>query len=745
MRALMWFTLGFGGACALCAAAIWSTALWIPGILFGCAALAAARMGIRWKRAAPVALVLLGLCGGCFRFQWVQTRYLSPLAGLDGMTVPLRITAENFSRQGLYGETADGSLLWAGQRYRVQVYLREDVCLEPGDALDAEFRIRVTAPDGESASAYYQGKGVFLTATQKSDGSVSARAEESLRFLPARLAHRISELLDACLPEDAAPFAHALLLGDASHLDYETDTALKISGIRHVAAVSGLHVGILYGLIAFLTGKRKYLTALLGFPVLFLFAAVAGFTPSVTRACAMIALMMVAELFSKEYDPATALSFAVLLLLLGNPFCVVSVSFQLSVASVAGILLFYSGLYRYLTKGLDRLPKKCFRARLSRWAAGSLSVTLSAMVLTTPLSARYFGCVSLISAVTNLLTLWAVTVTFYALAAVCALGTVSLPAGAFLGSLAAWPIRYVLWMAGALSRFPLAAVYTDSPYVRAWLALCLLLLALFLVIRKRPGLFLAAGTASLAVAVCLSWGLPRRDDFRATIMDVGQGQCILLQSRGHSFLVDCGGDSDTSAADTAAGILLSQGIFRLDGAALTHGDRDHSGALENLLTRVDTQTIYLSEAVEAPLREALKESSDMMLVENRCEIPLGAGTVRLYPAVRGAGTNENSMCVLFETEKCAILITGDRGEAGEQILARSWELPDVDILVAGHHGSRHSTSRLLLETVHPETVVISVGENNIYGHPAPELLARLEEFGCTVYRTDQAGTIQFWR
>lgn len=739
----MWFTLGFGGACALCAAAIWNMALWIPGVIFGCAALAAARMGIRWKRAVPAALALLGLCGGCFRFHWVQARYLSPLAGLDGVTVPLQITAEDFSRQGQYGETAEGSLRWAGRQYRVQVYLREGVCLEPGDSLEAEFRLRVTAPEGERASAYYQGKGVFLVAAQKSDGSISTQAEKSLRFLPARLAHRIMELLDACLPEDAAPFAHALLLGDTSRLDYETDTALKISGIRHVAAVSGLHVGILYGLIAFLTGKRKYLTALIGFPALLLFAAVAGFTPSVTRACAMIGLMMAAELFSKEYDPATALSFAVLLLLLGNPFCVVSVSFQLSVASVAGILLFYSGLCRHLTKGLDRLPKKGFRAKLIRWAAGSLGVTLSAMVLTVPLSAWYFGCVSLIGIITNLLTLWAVTVIFCALAAVCALGAVSLPAGAFLGGLTAWPIRYVLWMAGALSRFPLAAVYTDSPYICAWLALCFLLLALFLVIRKRPGLFLTVGTAALAIAVCLSWGLPRRDDFRATIMDVGQGQCILLQSQGHSFLVDCGGDSDTSAADTAAGILLSQGAFRLDGVALTHGDRDHAGALGNLLTRVDTQTIYLSEAVEAPLREALEGSSDTVLVENRCEIPLGAGVIRLYPAVRGAGKNENSMCVLFETEKCAILITGDRGEAGEQILVRSWELPDVDILVAGHHGSRYSTSRLLLETVRPETVVISVGENNVYGHPAPELLARLEEFECTVYRTDQAGTILF--
>lgn len=742
MRRLMWFTLGFGAACALLASLPAELSLGILGAILGCAAIAARLIGLKWKQAVPAALILLGLCGGCFRFDWVETRQLAPLYGLDGTTARLQVIAENFSRQSQYGESVEGSLLLEGQRYRVQLYLKDGVSLTPGDTLEAEFRLRFTGPEAKRSSTYYQGKGIFLTATQKGDGTITPATESSPRYLPAHLAHKIGQLLDLCLPADTAPFAQALLLGDTSRLDYETDTALKISGIRHVAAVSGLHVGILYGVIRFLTGKRKLFTALLGFPALLLFAAVAGFTPSVTRACAMIGLMIAGDLFSKEYDPPTALSFACLILLLQNPFCTLSVSFQLSVASVAGILLFYSGLYGALTKWLTKLPKKCLRARLGRWAAGSFSVTLSATVFTAPLSAWHFGCVSLIGFVTNLLTLWAVTAIFCALASVCVLGAVSLPASIALGSLTAWPIRFVLWAAGALSRFPLAAVYTESAYIRMWLIFVYVLLILFLLLRKLPGFFLAAGAAALGAAICLSWLLPRRDDFQASVIDVGQGQCILLQSHGQSFLVDCGGDSDTTAADAAAQVLLSQGIFHLDGVVLTHGDRDHAGALCNLLTRVDTQAVYLSEAVEPSLREALPNT---VLIENLCEIPLGSGMIRLYPSVKAATKNENSMCVLFQTEKCGILITGDRGQWGEAILARSWDLPDLDILVAGHHGSKYSTSRLLLETVRPEAVVISVGENNIYGHPASETLARLKEFGCAVYRTDQMGTVLFRR
>jgi len=100
---------------------------------------------------------------------------------------------------------------------------------------------------------------------------------------------------------------------------------------------------------------------------------------------------------------------------------------------------------------------------------------------------------------------------------------------------------------------------------------------------------------------------------------------------------------------------------------------------------------------------------------------------------------------LFDTEKCDILITGDRDGFGERSLLRNVDIPKVDVLVAGHHGAKNSTCQELLEAVRPEIVCISVGEGNPYGHPAPELLERLAEFGCAVYRTDQNGTITIRR
>jgi competence protein ComEC len=203
--------------------------------------------------------------------------------------------------------------------------------------------------------------------------------------------------------------------------------------------------------------------------------------------------------------------------------------------------------------------------------------------------------------------------------------------------------------------------------------------------------------------------------------------------------VHCGGDDDEQTADIVAETLLSQGIGKLDGMILTHYDRDHSGGLHHLLTRVHTDNLFLPDTRND---FAIPEfDGETIYVWEDMELSFGDVRLQIYGPVYSGLDNENSLCVLFDTEKCDILITGDRSAFGERMLLRGRSLPDVDILVAGHHGAAESCSEELLRTVRPETVLISVGENNIYGHPAQDLLRRLEQFGCSVLRTDQQGTI----
>lgn len=736
MRRLMWFSVGFGSACALSLTLLWKTRLWVIGLAICALALIAALL-FR-KSFAPS--LLLGLGVGFFWLWLVSEQYLAPLGELDGTTQTMTVTLSDYPS----GKRTAGRVSWGGKTYRVLVYGDDQAEYSPGDKLTSEFRIRVTSPGAARESSYYQGEGYFLVFHQKGDVTREAGDFEALRYLSPRLGHWIRGTVKACIPGDAEPFARALLLGDTEGLSYEADTALKVSGIRHVAAVSGLHVGMLFAAISFLTGRKKLLTALLGIPALLLFAAVAGFTPSVTRACIMVGLMMAANLFSRQYDSPTALSAAVLVLLITNPLCLCSVSFQLSVASVAGILMFGQRFRASMGKCLEKLPRKGISSRVGRWIVSTAAVSLSAMVFTVPLSAYYFGTISLVSVITNVLTLWVVTLVFFLLAVVCILAAFSLSAGMLVGKLAAIPIRCILAVASGLARFPLAAVYTDSVYICLWLALCYLMLAWGL-LRKKPWLPLTVAAVGLCAAVTLSWWLPGRDDFRVTVLDVGQGQCILLQSKGKNYLVDCGGDSDTRTADIAARRLLSQGIFRLDGIVITHCDRDHCGGVLNLLGRVETDSIYLPAKESEEFRRELGDRRTVRPLAAREDISAGSGTISLFPASPGSTGNENSMCVLFAEGKCGILITGDRSRQGEKVFLRSWDLPEVTILVAGHHGAKNSTSNALLSEVRPDIVVISVGEHNLYGHPAPELLERLAEFGCAVFRTDEQGTFFYRR
>ena len=162
-----------------------------------------------------------------------------------------------------------------------------------------------------------------------------------------------------------------------------------------------------------------------------------------------------------------------------------------------------------------------------------------------------------------------------------------------------------------------------------------------------------------------------------------------------------------------------------------------------LLTRVDAARIYLPEPDERGFGAQLAGISrgEILFAENLEKIPLGSGQITLFVSETGKDDNENSVGILFETEECAILCTGDRNFSGENELLEY--VSHADVLIAGHHGSKYSTGDALLDAVQPETVIISAGAGNSYGHPAPETLRRLEEHGCTILRTDELGTILY--
>ncbi len=734
MRKLMWFAIGFSLSCALWAYALPNTWM-IPFAFLG---IAIALTGIPVKQIRRISICGLGFSIGlCWCLAYAHL-YLSAASEADGQELSVTITATDYSYETDYGSAVDGTVELNDSTYQIRAYLKGTDALHPGDSISGTFRMRYT-PGGTENATYHPGKGIFLLAYQR--GEVQVSASDGTRFYASELSQTAKDKLRMLFPEDVYPFTQALLLGDSTELDYETETAFKVSGIRHIIAVSGLHVTILYSLLSALTFKKRYLTAILSFPTLFVFAAMAGFTPSVTRACIMVALMILAQLFNKEYDSPTALAFAALVMLFVNPMVITSVSFQLSVGCVAGIQLFQTSVSSWMKSKIGDTKGRGILPMLKRWLISSVSVTLGAMSLTTPLCAYYFGAVSMIGIVTNLVTLWVINFIFSGLVAVILLSFASMKLASALAGIIAWPIQFMLWVSKWLAGFPLAAVYTKSPYIVAWVVFVYVLVVIFLLShRRKPGVLGCCATLGLCGALLVSWLEPLGDDLRVTVLDVGQGQSILLQSEGKTILVDCGGDNDSEVADTVAETLLSQGISYLDAIILTHCDRDHAGGLENLLTRVETGPVFY------PVTDTLALEDDRIYpVSDDVEVLFGDGKIQIFGPIFTSDANENSLCVLFSREDCDILITGDRSSLGEMALLNEHTLPDVELLIAGHHGSKYSTSDALLQAVRPEYIFVSAGADNSYGHPAQEMLNRAADIGAAVYRTDLHGTLTFRR
>ena len=750
MRKLMWFTIGFAAACAAGAYVLDGVWIWMAGLfcLLGCVV----SWAVHTKKTRMAAAILLGGMVGFVWFGGFNAYYLSIPRNFDGQTISATITASDYSYDYRNSRVFDGKLELEGKTYPVRCYSSDDRPVGPGDTLTGEFRLRYTARGGIQEETHHPGKGIYLLLYQRDEAIIQPLEELTWREYPAMWRQRIRKLIEEALPQDTVAFAKALLLGDSSELPYEVDRAFQVSGIRHVIAVSGLHVSILFAIIYMFFGRNRVLNALFGVPLLAVFAAIAGFTPSIVRACLMQVLMLLAQLTDKEYDPPSALAFAALVILGINPMAITSVSFQLSVSCMIGIFAFSEPLKGYILrfgKWKQQSKGKSRKAKAIRWIVGCISITLSAMVTTTPLCAFYFGMVSIIGILTNLLTLWVVSFIFYGIMISCLVSCVWLPLGKGIGWCIAWPVRYVLTLSGTLAKFPLAAVYTDSVYITVWLIFSyVLLLAYFLLKKKYKGILASGIAVGLCVCLSLSWLEPRLDHTRMSVIAVGQGQCILLQQGKEQYLVDCGSDSPDWAADTAANFLLSQGIFHLDGVILTHYDADHAGGILQLLSSVTAERIYMPDTVDSNgLRYVIENSypDKITLLKDKTTLKLDGGIITLLPAESADSDNESSVCVLFQAEKCDILITGDRSAKGERQLLEQMELPQLELLVVGHHGSNESTSHDLLQATIPQLAVISVSADNPYGHPRQEVLDRLAQYGCQIHRTDLEGTIIFRR
>lgn len=686
-----------------------------------------------------------GICGLLLSWNHERTRIL-PLQQLCGEARQITVEVCDLPEETNYG----CRVICRVNRGKILLYLNTEAsAISLGDTL-------CLCADVSSASQheslYYQSRDISLIGIQQSELVIEKSEKLPLRYYPKAMIRELRAMIYRIFSADTANFMNALITGDTDGLSYETRNQMSVVGVSHVVCVSGMHISILSGAVSVLCFRRRKLAAAVSFGVMFLFVAMLGFTPSAMRAFLMQSVFLAAPLCNRENDAPTSLAFSLFVLLAINPWSIANISLQLSYAAMTGITLFGAPLYRWQMKlpVVKRILKRS-RApgRLFRTVARLNATSLGAAVLTTPLVARYFGTVSLVALPVNLLTSSVLSGCFCFGCGAILIGFFLKPFAVGAAWLISWAVRYALWVFDAMSTLPYAAVYTDSVYITAWLvAVYLMIAAILLAKRKEPTTFALSMALSLLCAVGFSASSPA--EISVTVEDVGQGQAVLIQSRGFHAMVDCGGDSGDADGEHVARQLLMHGVDTLDLLVLTHYDTDHVCGMAQLLSRVEVRQLIAPDTFDdADNRSAVLELANayqipvLLVSDADLKVEFPEGTMRIFAPMSGKDDNAG-ISALMSSGEYDILITGDMDAAGEKRLLDTHTLPDIEVLVAGHHGSKYSTSPRLLQTLQPETVVISVGRNS-YGHPTQEVLDRIAAIGAAVYRTDTDGDITILR
>ena len=655
-----------------------------------------------------------------------------PQATERGAKITVELEGYHRARAVLYGEA-------------------ELLAARPGDTVTGTAQWQSAAHFDSDAVTHFNARGVYALLYGREDVRLSAGDGDALRWLPQRAGKAFREKVAAIWDDPrVSGFLTAELTGDKSAMDDGDYLAMQETGLAHLFAVSGLHCAFLVTLLALLISRRQRLLCAVTIPLLLFYMVMVGMSPSVVRACIMQIFLLIAPLFRRGSDPLTSLAAALLVILLCNPFAAASVSLQLSFSATLGMVLLSPRLYKLLT-GWYKGKCRPLRTALC-FVAANLSATLSAVVFTAPLTAWYFRIFVLVAPLSSLLAVPAAGWSFMAAFVTVLLGFVWLPLASLLGWISWALVRYILWIANGMMSWRYHAVYFTNPYLIYWL---LFLYAAFIGCAATPDgkrKYLLASALSVLTLTAAIW--VNRQDYQygvltALTLDVGQGESVILTSGGETALVDCGSsNSYKDPGGLAADTLHSMGVRELSAVVVTHYHADHTNGLYEVLRRIPVQTIYLPDIEdEYGVRERLvslaeEKGAQVTYVTKETADTLGDTVLTIYPPVQSGGDlNELGLTALASAGDFDLLITGDMSGSTEKKLVETYALPDIEVLVVSHHGSRYSSNIRFLKSVTPEAAVISVGDNN-YGHPSEETLQRLLAVGADIWRTDQQGTIR---
>lgn len=618
-----------------------------------------------------------------------------------------------------FGATAPGARLQvqAGERWRLKLRLRAPRGLVNPGGFDAE---RHALAQGIAASAV----------VRQSPAPQRLATAAGLGAWRERMAARIA----AQVPAASSRYVQALALGDTRGLGEGDWQVLRATGLTHLIAISGFHVGmvalctawLVAGLWRLLPWCGRYcprpqavaIGALLGATS---YAAVAGFGLPTVRTVLMVAVVVLARLGRRPVDVAGALALAALAVLWLAPLSVLTAGFWLSFAGVAWLLWC--------------LPER------THWLRGFLSAQRVATLGLLPLTVMLFGQASAIGPMANLVAIpwWSLVVVPLALVgtaleAICSgAGGVAWRASAWCFDLS-WPLFQMLGSGGY------SLWWLPEP---VWFALPLALLAAVWLLLPAgvPGKCLAL---LLWLPLCLPWrDRPESGEFELVTLDVGQGLAVLLRTGHHTLLFDTGpavADGFDAGERVVVPALRALGVPRLDRVVVSHGDHDHAGGLAAV------QSVLPPAQVLMPPGLALAAGAESTCVAGQAWQWDGVLFEFLHPTPGFPYLGNESSCVLrVQGTYGAALLTGDIGEVIEQRLLKQTPAKlRADVVLVAHHGSGGSSSPGFVAATDARLALISNGHGNRFGHPRQDVVTRWQRSGAEVLDTAGSGALQVW-
>ena len=587
-------------------------------------------------------------------------------------------------------------------------------------------------PGGWDYAGWLYHQGVRYTAYVVSKQTIRALPEQTDCCRLQQIREHWRDTLQALtLGPDVTGVLLALTLGDRSGLTSKLKQTFAATGTSHLMAISGLHIGLAAAFaVALVAGAWRRIPrlsarypailagTLAGWSTAFGYAAIAGFGLPAQRALIMLSVFALALLQRRTAKPMEVLAIAAIAVVLVQPAAILSAGYWLSFGAVTAIIW--------------TMPM--LRGRHGLWQAIGVQLGISLMLY--PLLLLFGMPISWLAPLINL-----VLVPVFAVAVVplSLLGVLSLPWIPIAGDLLGWLAMLIQIILDGLTWLTDKGQWTQIP--PTWSLRWVLLAAVIMILAPLPQRWRRIGM----VIFCLGH-LPYREtvdwgEYRMTVLDVGQGLSVVVQTQQHTLVYDTGA-AFASGFNLADAVLLpylrEQGVAQITTLLLSHGDNDHDGAASALVAGIPVQQVLAGEPDRTPV------PAQPCVAGQRWEWD-GVEFMVLHPGLKRPAVSNNASCVLRIRNAAGVtLLTGDiKAQVERQLLSEVAVDAPYQLVVVPHHGSLSSSSEAFVQAVQARRVVYPVGAMNRYGFPKAAVVARWQAAGAESWRTDQTGALSW--